>query len=449
MKTINELRVTIKDFRAINNATIILDGITLLTGLNSTGKSTISLLTYTFFKCANDFEKLVLQKFNDNIFEIQRILSILNDTSLRNSELKNNTENMFFKIRKIISNIEESKNMYELEENIQIFKSNFSKFLDAKSNFLEDKELTYRLSKYLGQLNNAFNLEETKSKIINYQDLEDIIFNIIDTAFNKSKEDILKRPIIYFKELLEEVLDIDKFPTKFIITEYGFDLINLSDKKSNYIGTPNIVRNAIYIETPKCIDIDGERIIWDELNGLLKNKEKKISKEYSEINDIIKQVIQGEAIYDKSNYGNEFSFKRNDGKSFNLVDVASGIQAISTLQILLKNGHINKHSLICIDEPEVHIHPQWIVEYARIIVLIQKKIGARFLIASHNPDFITAIKFIAQKEKIHNKCNFYVAEESTIKYKYNFKHEGINIENIFKKINKSFTLMEKYGEDLD
>ena len=445
MKPIHEVSVTIEDFRAINKATIILDGITVLTGLNSTGKSTISLLTYTFFKCANDFEKLLLKKFNNNISEIKRILYILNDTIFRNTELKNNPENMFFKIRKISSNIEESKNMDELEKNIDIFKLNFSDFIKEQSNFLVDNELNNRLSKNLERLNNESNNEENKNKIIYYQDLLEIIFNKIDTPLIKVKEDILKRPVLYFKELLQEVLDIDKFPTKFIITEDGFDLINLSDK-SNYIGTPNIVRNAIYIETPKCIDIDGERIVWDDLNDLLKNNEKKITKEYSEINDIIKQVIQGEAIYDISNYSNEFSFKRSDGKSFNLVDVASGIQAISTLQILLKNGSINKYSLICIDEPEVHIHPQWIVEYARVIVLIQKHIGARFLIASHNPDLISAIKYISIKEGIQNKCNFYLATESEIKFQYNFIHTKLDIKPIFEKFNISFDKIDEYGK---
>ena len=61
-------------------------------------------------------------------------------------------------------------------------------------------------------------------------------------------------------------------------------------------------------------------------------------------------------------YTSDFSFTRADGKTFDLNEVATGIKAFSIIQLLLKNGHIDNRTLLIIDEPESHLHPQWIVE---------------------------------------------------------------------------------------
>ena len=55
-----DIEISIKGLRAVNNADIALNGITVLSGVNSSGKSTISRLLYYTFKYANEFEKVVM-----------------------------------------------------------------------------------------------------------------------------------------------------------------------------------------------------------------------------------------------------------------------------------------------------------------------------------------------------------------------------------------------------
>ena len=74
---------------------------------------------------------------------------------------------------------------------------------------------------------------------------------------------------------------------------------------------------------------------------------------------------------------NDFTFKRNDGSVFNLLDCATGIKSFSILQLLIKNGAINDKTLLIIDEPESNLHPQWIIEYARVIVMLNKHFGIK------------------------------------------------------------------------
>ena len=107
---------------------------------------------------------------------------------------------------------------------------------------------------------------------------------------------------------------------------------------------------------------------------------------------------------------------------------------------------IDKNTLLIIDEPEAHLHPQWIVEYARILVLLKKEIGVRILIASHNPDMVAAIQSIGKKEGIGDAITFYQAFSSPEHpFEYEYKNLGIEISEIFKSFNIAISRIQDYG----
>ena len=112
---------------------------------------------------------------------------------------------------------------------------------------------------------------------------------------------------------------------------------------------------------------------------------------------------------------------------------------------MLKSGFLNSKTLLIIDEPEAHLHPQWIIEYARLIVLLNKEIGVKFFIASHNPDMVSAIKYISDKENSLDNVNFYLSEKEPDSFNYNFKHLGTDIEEIFASFNIAIDRINLYG----
>ena len=134
-----------------------------------------------------------------------------------------------------------------------------------------------------------------------------------------------------------------------------------------------------------------------------------------------------------------------DGKVFDLSDVATGIKAFSILRLLLKGGHLTENTLLIIDEPESNLHPQWIVEYARIIVMLNKELGVKFFLASHNPDMVSAIRYISEKEGILDNVNFYIAEKEEKTFSYDYKYLMKDIEPIFESFNIAIDRINKYG----
>ncbi|MCD8539087.1 MAG: ATP-binding protein [Leadbetterella sp.] len=183
---------------------------------------------------------------------------------------------------------------------------------------------------------------------------------------------------------------------------------------------------------------------WDDLNELLLNGNKIGKNEVVEL--ISKTIINGDVEYDEGIFmADEFKFKRLDGAVFNLLDVATGIKAFSIILLLLKNGHLNNKTLLIIDEPESNLHPQWIIEYARIIVLLHKNLGVKFFLASHNPDMVSAIRYISEKEGVISNVNFYLAKRLEEEYIYDFESLGTNIDPIFESFNIAIDRINKYG----
>ena len=112
--------------------------------------------------------------------------------------------------------------------------------------------------------------------------------------------------------------------------------------------------------------------------------------------------------------------------------------------MLLDSGFIDENCLLIIDEPEAHLHPQWIIEYARMIVLLRKNIKAKFFIASHSTDMVEAIRSLSEAEGIESDLMYYLGEEEADSGLYNFRKLGLDIEPIFASFNKSFERLDYY-----
>ena len=67
---------------------------------------------------------------------------------------------------------------------------------------------------------------------------------------------------------------------------------------------------------------------------------------------------------------------------------------LSVLSLILGlTATIKDDSLICIDEPEINLHPQWQEKIIELIELVSENYyGCHFFIATHSPQLISGIK---------------------------------------------------------
>lgn len=425
------INISIKSFRAIEEADIKLNGITVVAGENGCGKSTISRLLYYSIKSTIEYDKLVEKKLKEELSPTTSALLFLwrelsrdtNSTEIRNL-IAHEYNNRFFELY--------SKNKWiHIVERIRDY---------YKGNNAE--KIRYRSKKALEAVISHYNNERKKN--ISISDFFNLAEDDILRTYDKYEEALSKKPTKIFLEELKSKFIKSRIPEFFNITEYGLSLIST---KNPYISIPQTINRTAYIDTPMLLGTSSLRddSHWNDVEEILREKFKKeIPNDISE--DIKSNILNGESRIDEDElFVDSIKFYRRDKSVFDLLDCATGVKSLSIIQMMLDNGFLNSKTLLIMDEPEVHLHPQWIVEYARIIVRLNKELGVKFFIASHSPDMVSAIKYIGEKEGLKEKLNFYLAEKVNHEEVYKYLPLGTDIEPIFKSFNIALDRISLYG----
>ena len=419
----SNIKVVTENFRAIGHAAIQISGITVVAGENSSGKSTLSKLLYYLFNTATNYEFLVKKSLFDELddfFDFFKLIYI---------------ENYQF------NNVDRSKLDLSMT---QIDYKNLS-LEDIKNQIITFLEKTFQIINI--QASNRYKqfIKQISGKEIEDNNSLDVLKSFIEDKIKEAENIIKLRPIRLFTQEFSKAFRGNEHPKVFNVLEEDEVIIDLN---SPSLSIPFSVQKAIYIDSPMSLGAgSSSNKHWSDLTKFIFFEDKNLSDFHN--NDIytsISKNIKGEAVKFTLGTLSTLTFLREDGKEFELTEVATGIKAFSIIQLLLKNGHIDNRTLLIIDEPESHLHPQWIVEYARMIVLLHKHIGVKFFLASHNPDMVSAIRYIAEKEGVLDNVNYYLAEEAEGEmYQYNYRSLGTEIDPIFASFNIALDRINQYS----
>ncbi len=452
------MTLKVKKFRAINNAPIDLDGITVIAGENGSGKSTLSKILYETIKYSKKYELLIIKELNA---ELRDIPTALLDLVQEIARYEDSSE-----AKKLLSSARSSRGRLSLKsgniESIQDYESKLNSFLDIINDYVVSLPNQGQLS-FEDLLDETYKKRVSSSRQMRINRVGHILRNVLDNndksnlsdsvetlnllrskisaTFEKVYENYDSRPISLFSKQLHLSFH-QPIANKFDLVEYGLPITDWKNKKLN---NTSWIKSAIYVDTPMAINRQNRLTdrYWSELNNELQSSNVLFSQSH-DFNDIT-NIITGEVYYDDDIFDDGYKYKRNDGRVFNIDECATGIKAFGILQLLLNNGKLTKDTLLIVDEPEAHLHPQWIVEYARIVVLLNKQIGVKFFIASHNPDMVSAIKYIAEKEDVSDRVNFYLAKKRPNDYTYDYKALKTDIEPIFSSFNIAIERINQYG----
>lgn len=135
--------------------------------------------------------------------------------------------------------------------------------------------------------------------------------------------------------------------------------------------------------------------------------------------------------------------RKGSDKILNVRNLSTGLKTFVILKMLLTNGAIERNGTIVLDEPEIHLHPEWQLLFAELIVLIQKEFGVHVLLNTHSPYFLNAIEVYTIKYGVDDKCKYYLA--SSKDNISNIEDVTDNIEIIYGKLARPLQDLENEG----
>ena len=376
------LKIQIENIGKVKDANIVLEGISVIAGLNGTGKSTIAK---SVFASVNARRNMLDKIRND------RKLSI-DDQIIRWMDQNNNLNNEYYMDTTgvladcILESFENEKwNKKDVSKNVKTIIEEY-----CKNNRLSD----HGIEEVVGHIVTV--LDRTMDEYVNFF-IEQYYQNVFKRQINPigTKE---KSSVHYKKTEGERKIESS---------------VEIENNKLNIVGRPLIFQqeNAIYIETYSVLDFCEEtgrrtrrgsylnrmtlpaRELLSSLTEervLSYDEQQKVELNEKIAQDIVEQVTHG---YLRKNQSGSLEFLDKDAEEkIEFSNMSAGLKIFTVLQQLIGNYSLKEGDVLIVDEPEVNLHPTWQVVLAEILVRVYKELGIYILVNSHSPYFIRAIE---------------------------------------------------------
>ena len=406
------MKLILKNIGMVRSASVEINGITVIAGENDTGKSTVGKALFAVF---NSFCNI------DEKIEVQRVDSV----------------------RRKLEASETLSDKYKSGENAIHIAYNI-----IKDDFGEtDIDRIERLYKYMegikeitddGQADRLVNQIE---EVLNVPDVD--IFKIIlnkkfHAEFNSQITNIFSEGLGEVQLIIQDQVISIKFGEK--------DIADVN-------GKINLKTEAVYIDDPFVLDeaprlylglrayghrarlaekLDLERKSGNVIDEIVANN--KLEKIYEKI----ATICDGDII--KRNHVGWGYKKPNTDKVLDIKNLSTGLKTFVILKTLLLNGTIEYNGTIILDEPEIHLHPEWQLLLAELIVLIHQEFGVHILLNTHSPYFLNAIEVYAAKYGVADKCKYYATKtEEDGSY---IEDVTENVDAIYRKLARPLQVLE-------
>ena len=434
------MKLKIKNCAKISYAEFEFNGLTVIAGNNNTGKSTVGKVLYSLFRSLSNADKRVIERRQESIRQYARSL-ILGYEFLEE-----------FKGVDIVTQLMQGDTLQQI----------VTKYLDVicqigeNSGFLRltDDERRQKINETVMQLQEKIAFEQDLTNEL-YQ--ANIVQSIFDCVFHGQI-----RPLRDPKLEAELTLEIQGEKNIVRFTDAGCEVKNPTKilRTVRYISTSDVlslINNKVLQEASskemKAASSLFEKYVWElarELQrdgeGLSTAEQIEISESLKDLNQILNQIVKGDFKRDNSSQGAPFSLFEEGQEATKAENLSMGLKFFVLLRHMLQKGILSKKDILILDEPENHLHPEWQVQYAKILVLLQKTYDLTLLVTSHSPDMVSALQRIAEVEHLDG-INFYLAEASEENSSmFTYRNLGKNIEPIFNLFNVAIDNIEMYPE---
>lgn len=416
-----KLSLFLENIGLIKKSEIAIDGLTVITGKNDSGKTTVGKALYSLVEGTADIEAKFDSDFKNHLRKgFNKVASILKKEGYAICSTENNKELCSLCHADIdVASIADIDSFIRLlEEQIRDMKYEEQKHLPADSFY--EESFFYDTGKGDGlRINKALEyLEKIKEELHSpvYELRNYIRQSIIETLDAEFSSQILP---VFHPEIQEGRIRLSGEDVAYYDICFSKEG-GRADKVGYYL---NPFKNVFFIDDPFVLENektkDNAAFIslysraWthrEKLVNELKNIGKDISifdrmaldGRYKEISGIMDGVLPGR--FESDYYGLHYV---KDGKKLGYGNLAAGSKLFSLLKMLISMGKITEETLLILDEPETHLHPEWINTIAEIIVLLASNIGCRIVLTTQSANLVLALDAMSKKHGLSDQSSFY------------------------------------------
>lgn len=467
------MQLSINNVGIIKASTINVDGLTVVTGANNSGKSTIGKTAYALVRAVEDYETRAAFDRCDYAIALLRDIPSLFPFSIRNeirsltkTATDDNSIKAVFGDQELLKKIDYT--------NIDVFLEVFQKALQSLT-LGEIRTHEESIWYFLGESKySETNFESDKAKALNA--ISQIIHQINDDPDLKKyiKEAIRSQLITEFAGQIAPVKSSNSLVT-IDMTAGEKDCFHIKLKDGKYSEDNKKIfewspyNNVFYIDDPYAIEddwhlskknsqLDLSSSFFDTRMSLTHREHLKFkikahydenvwekvqtNKKFKHIVNCLDSILPGSFI---SENDSEY-YQGIDGSKLKISNLATGSKMFSILKKLIVEGLISDRTLLILDEPECHLHPEWQNIFAEIVVLLVKEMECHILLTTHSQNFLLALDAYTRKYNIKDKSNFYQASQEndgTV-----FKNVNSNLKAIYADFVQAFSRMKNIYDEL-
>ncbi len=455
------MHLKISNIGLVKNAEIEIDSISILTGINGSGKSTVGKLLYSVATSLNlmDETSLNFNKYESIYIELKQLTRWSSeDIDVMSIEKKlhiyrrllNNYRHLL--LNPSSSTIDEDDIAEELNNIINSIVNEELELWKADISYEKNRRAYISLQRIYEKINLESNDQNIKSKILT-DILEHEFSNNLTTNF----------PNIDYSHI--EYTDNKNNKVDILLDGHEYTNINIDFdskySKSFYVDDPFLLdyRHLFPMNNPMMgfgfrrnefsSMIDGkhnQQLIRD----LIRTDELEQMNFFDEvildttINEIFSTVLDGIL----STNGREFNYLGNNmNTAIQLENISSGLKSFSILYLLVKKNLLNNCEFLILDEPETNLHPEWQLKLAHLIILISERFPIKILIASHSPYFIEALELYSIKYNKENSVKYYTSENTDLGM-VNIKSVDNDLSEIYNKLYEPLGELEQLRNEL-
>ena len=389
------MRLEINDFAKIKNVDIIVDGITVIAGENNTGKSTVGKILFSLFNAVSGIEdKIVKQRIREIEQSSMLIMrNHLHNDGLRRSSIRNATKKISLQISSLLDeqdDLDHSQIYCIIEKSIAPLL--MDGVIDGGQELCDD--LTKKIEEILALPENTIMLE--------------ILSRYFNGVFHGQINSLINQG-------MNATLNLN-------IKNKDVNLTFNSNECIKFNAEISLLHKSIYIDNPFIIDslnsYDDLNTIDEFLRNLLISTAKDdimagiietvLAKEkLSEIYKALQSIVDGQIII--KNDDEFYLEKEGFAQPISFNNLSTGLKSFVIIKMLVEKGIIKEKDILILDEPEIHLHPQWQIAYAELVVLLQKYFDLSIVVTTHSPYFLDAINLFSIKHGVNDKVNYYIS----------------------------------------